>query len=232
MAVIDFHSHILPGMDDGSKNSEMSIQMLEMAGRQGVDVMLATSHFYASQNSPEKFLMRRKESAERLYAHDLQGLPRILLGAEVSFFSGIGQTNGIEKLCIENTNLLLLEMPFCAWSNHTLYEVELLYKRGMIPVIAHLERFYSLQRDKDMISRLLDMPVYVQINAECLQTISGRWRALSPFRKGEAHFLGSDCHNMTSRPPNCGKGREILAKKLGAHELARMDQKASALLGI
>lgn len=206
--------------------------MLRMAGQQGVDVMLATSHFYASQNSPEEFLMRRTVSAQHLFAHDLRGLPSIILGAEVSFFSGIGQADGIEKLCIGNTNLLLLEMPFCEWSNHTLYEVELLYKRGMIPIIAHLERFYRFQTDKKMIPALLDMPVYVQINAECFQTTSGRWKAVSLFKKGDAQFLGSDCHNLTSRPPNYAKGREILSKKLGAHELARMDRKASALLGI
>lgn len=232
MAVIDFHSHILPGMDDGSKDSAMSLEMLRMAGQQGVDVMLATSHFYASQNSPEEFLRRRGASAQQLFDQDLSGLPSIILGAEVSFFSGIGQADGIEKLCIGDTNLLLLEMPFCKWSNHTLYEVERLYKRGMVPILAHLERFYRFQTDKKMISALLDLPVYVQINAACLQTTSGRWRAVPLFQRGDAQFLGSDCHNLTSRPPNYGKGRKILEKKLGAHQLAQMDRNASALLGI
>ena len=50
MAVIDFHSHILPGIDDGSKNVQMSLEMLKRASEQGVDVMLATSHFYASRH--------------------------------------------------------------------------------------------------------------------------------------------------------------------------------------
>lgn len=66
MAVIDFHSHILPGIDDGSKNVQMSLEMLGRASEQGVDVMLATSHFYASRHRIEDFLEKRQRAYERL----------------------------------------------------------------------------------------------------------------------------------------------------------------------
>lgn len=210
----------------------MSLQMLEMAKQQGIDYLVASPHFYASQNSPDQFLDRRSAAWEQLQGYDLSNLPQLILGAEVAFFSGIGKAEGIEKLCMGRTNLLLLEMPFCAWSSHTIYEVKLLAKRGMIPILAHLERFYSFQKDRDIMSELLDLPVYVQINAECLSSWAGRRRAMKLFRENQAHFLGSDCHNTTTRPPNCGLGREILRKKLGQEVLTQMDRLGSEILGV
>ena len=68
--MIDFHSHILPGMDDGSQTVEESLTLLEMLRAQGVDTVAATPHFYARENSPEVFLRRRREAWERLDATD------------------------------------------------------------------------------------------------------------------------------------------------------------------
>ena len=89
--MIDFHSHILPGIDDGSKNVQMSLEMLKRASEQGVDVMLATSHFYASRHRIEDFLEKRQRAYERLAEAKNDFGPAIRLGAEVAFFSGISQ---------------------------------------------------------------------------------------------------------------------------------------------
>ena len=56
MSVIDFHSHVLPGIDDGSRNSEESLGMLQLSASQGIDVMAATSHFYATEERISSFL--------------------------------------------------------------------------------------------------------------------------------------------------------------------------------
>lgn len=62
--MIDFHSHILPGVDDGSKNVEMSLEMLRASAAQGVTDICLTPHFYAERNTPEKFLEKRRRAAE------------------------------------------------------------------------------------------------------------------------------------------------------------------------
>ena len=64
--MIDFHTHILPGIDDGSRNSEESIQMLNLEQEQGITKIVFTPHFYANRNSVERFLKRREASYERL----------------------------------------------------------------------------------------------------------------------------------------------------------------------
>lgn len=113
--MIDFHSHILPAMDDGSRNIEESLQMLRMLQEQGVERVIATPHFYADENPPDVFLRRRADAWEHLRAHLTQGLPHVLLGAEVHYFQGISRTAQVRQLCIQDTGVLLLEMPFSGW---------------------------------------------------------------------------------------------------------------------
>ena len=72
MEVIDFHSHTLPGIDDGSRNVVMSIEMLRLSAGQGVDVIAATPHFYAWKHRIGTFLERRKEALEALYKRESQ----------------------------------------------------------------------------------------------------------------------------------------------------------------
>ena len=109
--MIDFHSHILPGMDDGSKNIEESLALLRMLAEQGVKKVVATPHFYANDESVEKFLARRQQSYESLRAALPAGMPEILLGAEVRYYQGISRLKELKELCVQGSNLLLLERP-------------------------------------------------------------------------------------------------------------------------
>lgn len=233
MAVIDFHSHILPGIDDGSKSADMSMAMLKMAKDQGVDVMLATSHFYASRHRIEDFLARRQRSYERLAEIKKDFGPQLILGAEVAFFSGMSRADRLDDLTIGESRALLLEMPFASWNRSDIKEVEnLIRKRDFQVILAHLERYMWMPENKKWIEELIQMPLYVQINAESLL----RWRKRGPllkmFKKGQAHFLGSDCHRIERREPNLGKGRAVLAKKLGNTFMNTMDERGTEVLQI
>ena len=128
MAVIDFHSHILPGIDDGSKSIEMSIEMLHMAKEQRVDIMVATPHFYASRHRVEDFLRKRNHAYEHLKDKLPEGVPELKLGAEVAYFSGISKADRLDDLTVEGTNLILLELPFVAWTDTVIHEVRDLIK--------------------------------------------------------------------------------------------------------
>ena len=88
MTITDFHSHILPGIDDGSRCVEESIAMLRMEAEQGITQVIATPHFYPSHHRPEDFLAKRREAEEGLQEarSGQDGLPRVLVGAEVYFF--------------------------------------------------------------------------------------------------------------------------------------------------
>ena len=142
--MIDWHSHILPMMDDGSKSFDESISMINALADQGIDTIIATPHFYADDESVEAFLRRRESSYRLLEEKGYRQDVKIIRGAEVRYYPGISRMEGLDKLTIGDTNLLLLEMPFAKWSEYTVKEVlELANMRGLRIIMAHIERYLS-----------------------------------------------------------------------------------------
>lgn len=228
--MIDIHSHILPGMDDGSRSVEESVRLLETSARQGVEWIAATPHFYAVENSPGQFLRRRDEAVRRLMEAWQPTFPRLALGAEVYYFDGISRTEELDGLKLENTDLLLLEMPFSAWSSRMVAEVlDIQSRRGTQVLLAHIERYIACQKP-ELLHTLLASGVKIQCNADFFLNWRTKRRALRMLRQGEVHFLGSDCHNMTSRPPRLGEAMQVIDKALGRVGRDILDREAEALM--
>lgn len=140
-ALIFPNNQVLPGIDDGSKGVAMSLEMLEHSAGQGVDVIAATPHFYASHHSVGRFLEKRQAAYEKIEPSLTERHPRILLGAEVAFFPGISRAEKIPELTLGNTKILLLEMPFAPWGKEEMREVESLAGDGGYRVmLAHCWR--------------------------------------------------------------------------------------------
>lgn len=200
--MIDFHSHILPGMDDGSKSVPQSVSMLRELARQGVDTVVLSSHFYARENSPAQFLQRRKQAWQQLNPHLEPEFPDLCLGAEVQYFDGISAVEEILDLRVEGTNYLLLEMPFHHWPERVIDEVlDLSQWQDVQLVLAHFERYVDMQ-PKTIWQLFLDSGIQLQSNVSYFGTWKTRRRATKLLEDGKIHFLGSDCHNTTTRPPN------------------------------
>ena len=229
--IVDFHSHILPNIDDGSKNSEMSKEMLEMISHQNVDIQILTPHFYANRYHLNKYLDQRKRMYETLLedvkTYDFN-VPELYLGAEVAFFEGMSHASGLDDLTINHSKVLLVEMPFYKWTQSVIDEiVELIDKRHFIVIIAHIERYFSLgYTTKKYIKQLLELPVYIQINAESIEDKN----VAKLLKKGQVHVLGSDAHNLTTRKPNLEKGRLLIEKKFGKDVLAQIDSHSNELI--
>lgn len=215
--MIDFHSHILPKTDDGSSSSNESIEMLTLTKEQGINYIVATPHFYASDESPSDFLSRRNASHSRLISKT-EGLvlPQVIPGAEVGYFEGMSDCDELKKLMISGTHLIMIEMPVCKWSDRMLYELAAIYeKQDIIPLIAHIDRYIKLLHSKKIIDKLSGLPVLIQANASFFIDKKTSRLALSLLAKEKIHLLGSDCHNMTSRQPNLGYACDIISNKLG-----------------
>lgn len=221
--MIDFHSHILPGIDDGSSSVEESLAMLSALRGQGVDTVVATSHFYASHRSPGAYLERRNRAYERLATVLPETAPRILLGAEVLFFPGISRMEDLVSLCTEGTNMLLLEMPFTSWSEHMIREVkDLAYSGKVTIVMAHIERYYFKQ-PVSVWDEFLDLDILMQSNADFFLPFRTRRKAIRLLQEGRIHLLGTDCHNMSNRAPHMDEARERICKHCGADKLREID---------
>ncbi len=214
--MIDFHSHILPGIDDGSRSADESIAMLNLQISQGVTRVVATPHFLANKESVEAFLLRREASYKTLQQHE--NFPKNIqlhLGAEVSYYEGISKLKNLPSLCFTNSNLLLIEMPISKWSNYMIHEVmDLACLPGTQIVLAHVERYRSLQSN-DVWQQLLHNDILMQVNANYFLRLATRRKGLSQLLHNQIHFLGSDCHDLKIRPPKIGEAYKYIEHKLG-----------------
>lgn len=215
--LIDFHSHILPDIDDGSASVEESLAMLRMEAAQGIHHVVATPHFYAQHDTVEGFLERRSESERRLRKEmeKHEGLPSVTVGAEVYFFRGISQSDVLRKLTIGNSAFSLIEMPVTSWTDSMYEELShIYYDQGIMPIIAHVDRYFTTFRTFGIPEKLEELPVLVQANASFFSGYSAA-RAMRMLKKEQIHLLGSDCHNMRNRQPNLGKAIERIQKYCG-----------------
>lgn len=204
--MIDIHTHVLPKMDDGSKSIKESVAMLRCIQKEGIDFVVATPHFYAHKESIHRFLKRRAYSAEYLFQSRLfqeVKLPEVLLGAEVTYFSGISGCDDLELLALEHSDIILLELPFCKWDSEMIREIqEIQNRRNLQVMIAHLERYLSIRENRKYIDQLLEMDVLIQISTGAFSDRKVRRKAIQWGKLGCIDVLGSDAHNMSSRKPN------------------------------
>lgn len=233
--MIDLHTHILPGMDDGSPDAVTSMQMLRRMAEQGVAVVCASSHYYADENSVATFCTRRQEALSRWQQAGLggyDGQPKVLLAAEVAYFPRISECRDLDRLCIQGTRTLLLEMPFCEWNDFQREEVTALaLDLGYQLILVHPERFLFSKNNRHQLEKLEELPIGLQVNAGSLLRWQTRKQALGLLTGASCPLLGSDAHNLTARPPNLKEGRSVIERKLGAVFWQQMQQNAARMLG-
>ena len=230
--MIDFHSHILPAVDDGSKDVNESLGLLSMLSQQGIDTVVATPHFYPDRDSVEEFFFRRKSSFDELSSNLSSDSPRILLGAEVAYYEGISRLKCLKDFCVENSSLLLLEMPMHKWSETAIKElVNLACTNTVTIVLAHVERYMGFQ-NKEVLAKLYDCGILFQANASFFNELRTRRRAFRMLGDGFVHFIGSDCHNLKHRPPYIGQAFDLIRKKSGNEFLQDYTEYQRSLLNI
>lgn len=232
--MIDYHCHILPQMDDGPDRLSESLDILRRSRQQGVEVMVSTSHFYADEDYPSRFVERRNAAFLRLreeILRDTESYPLIVLGAEVLYFPGISQAQDIEKLTIGSGRTILVEPPMAPWSDTMLDEIaELGENLNCRPVIAHVDRYTRMLKDKRLIDRVLERNLLVQVNASWFIDPKTVKSAVRNLKKGNIHLIGSDCHSLLRRGPNLGQARKQ-AKAYGAEtEFDELSRNAARLL--
>ena len=224
--MIDLHTHILPGIDDGSRSLEMTASILQEEKLQGVTLVVATPHFYAQRMSVHGFLERREQALEdtlRMQAQAGGIVPAIRTGAEVYYFRGMGDAGHLAELTIEGTGTILVEMPFEQWDEKVFKDIEgIINGQGLTVILAHIERYIEFQKDRRWWDKVLTLPVIPQINAGSFIKKGGLFHSdrkrrfcYSFIEDHPAFILGSDCHSLTGRPPNMGRARDEIIRQRG-----------------
>ena len=222
---VDFHTHILGGVDHGSQTLATSVAQWRLMQASGLSAVVATPHFYAHEEaSVETYLARRDAAAHALF-REVRGESdmRLYLGAEVLVFPGLEELPDLEKLTVAGTDIILLEMPLGGWSHLHLRTVSRIASRGLTPLLAHLNR-YSLHS----LDMLYDNPAFLfQVNLSALLGFGAIPRYFRRMLKaGAIAALGSDLHGT----PKDGYDTHVRAFLKAGAELDTVNAHTSEML--
>lgn len=215
--ILDTHSHIVFGVDDGASTIDESMQLLNLLKHQNVDAVIATPHFLRSNSSIDETveLVEQNFSILKQHISEMQ-MPELFLGYEVLYFKGMSTYEDLNKLTINNSNYILIEFPYKELKPYVYAEIEeLVYSRGLIPIIAHVERYLKHNKYEDLVSLFENTSIKGQVVASSLIPRFSRKQPLNLIKDGFCQFIGSDTHNLTVRPPHIDIGLNVIQKKLG-----------------
>jgi protein-tyrosine phosphatase len=217
--MVDLHCHILPGLDDGSRGLEESLQMAETAIADGITHVVATPH---ASSSWEFDYRRVRQVRDELQTHLGD---RLILATGCDFHMSPENIAALRqdapRFCINQKNFLLVE--FNEFSipppmDQRLHEIQL---AGLQPIITHPERNAILRARPERLITWVQQGSYVQVTAGSLTGAFGpgaqedAWKWID---QGLVHFVSSDAHNTKSRPLQLGPAYELVAGKLGVEK--------------
>lgn len=218
--MIDLHCHILPGVDDGPRTFEESLQMLRIAKSEGIRVMVATPHWMeGSRFTPKVDNLERvlAELRRRLLEENID--MEVLLGMEIALSPSIpSKLEAGLVLPLAGSKYVLLEAPqsyIPDFFEYTLFEVMTM---GYIPLLAHPERCLTFQEEPSKLSLLWKRGVLLQIDADSLKGRFGLGAyelGMEIIKKGMAFAISTDAHSPERRRPTVSRLAELLKKEFG-----------------
>ena len=216
--LIDLHCHLLPGIDDGAKNIDISMELLGRQQQQGVQAVMFTPHFYYERDDLDHFVQRRRrayrQTARAAKEQNLQIAAK--LGAEV-YLSPALPSLDLSALAFAGTHYILIELSTThhpAGIEETLFDI---MQQGYTPILAHVERYPYVTEDPTLLYQWVEAGALAQINASGLIRGGQTARVLNRYIKWNlVHLLCSDAHSLNHRPPNLAEGYKHLPASLVA----------------
>lgn len=223
MNLIDIHSHILPGIDDGARDKKEALEMFRIAADEGICQMIATPHFHYRRGhaSPEKIRQTVSEMQKLL---EEKKIPiKLHTGNELYYTHELLETvKAGEALTMADSDYVLLEFSPETERLRIQNAVYEFLNEGYYPIIAHIERYQAFLKHQDFAESISAMGAYFQINAGSLFGNAG-WTAKrfvkAMLKKGLIQFVATDAHDTDKRCPAFGKTSDWIVKKYGESEL-------------
>lgn len=220
--MIDIHSHILPAIDDGAASLAMAAEMCRRAADDGCTAMVATPH----QRNPTWWNCEREELDGLLseLREQVGGTPELHLGGEIRIdgriLDALTDTEGSGIVPLARSRYVLLEFERTGLgrldAEALTHEITLM---GRHPIYAHPEFVPELVNDPEQMRRIVDRGGFFQVTAMSLTGGFGRRvrrRAEAMVELGLVHFIASDAHDLSRRPPGLRRAHESLSSTLGS----------------
>jgi protein-tyrosine phosphatase len=218
--MVDIHHHLLFGLDDGSNSIDTSVAMAKLAAADGITHIVCTPH--ANGNYAYDPRINAEKTAELRASLADEGIP-ITLGSGCDFHLSFDNVTDAKRdparFSINGLGYLLVEVPDYGLPpglTETFYELQL---AGLTPILTHPERNPTLQKDPDRLKDWLRGGLLIQVTADSLTGHKGKQAqsmAHVLLEKRWVHFLATDAHNTTSRPPRIRDAHDLVATRYGA----------------
>ncbi len=232
--LVETHCHILPGIDDGAPDVQTSLAMIKKLQEQGAKSIILTPHYYSDSISLDDFLAKRDKAFRILQSELPPDSPQLIPAAEVYISKYLFNYDNLDRLCIANSKYVLIEHPFSSPFSQEVYDrlLNLNYEYGIKPILAHIERYAALMEDQYLLDEYIDMGCLVQVNISSFTDSprSVRKKLFKYLESGRIHLIGSDCHNLKSRPPIYEKGVKEIIKKCGSGAIDVLESNANLLI--
>lgn len=218
--MIDIHSHVLPGIDDGADDLETAAAMCRLAADDGCRGMIVTPHQRtpAWENTDRPFL----DGLRRRVSEATGGRPRLYPGGEIRvddrLLDELEGLPGSGLVPLADSRYLLLEFDRWAAPPDPFALTHELRVEGWTPIYAHPEFISFLAEDVTLMRRLADAGALFQVTATSVTGDSGREtrrRVERMLDAGVVHFVASDTHGVGYRPPGLSAARRVLARRWG-----------------
>lgn len=226
--MIDIHSHILPGVDDGSPNLEESIRMARIAARSGTSCIVATPHFNipGEWEDPERIRAAYQELTMEL---SRQQIPlQLRLGMEIFGTEDAPQRLMDQELWgYEGTQYILIEFDFDENPDTVFYILDEIHDLGYVPIVAHPERYRFVQRDPEMVYEWRMRGYGAQINKGSLMGRFGRGpeeTSHALVARSLVTMVASDAHSSRMRTPDMREVWDMLSAEYAPHVAQRLMQ--------
>ena len=217
--MIDIHSHILPGVDDGARSIEESIKILQKAADAGVTTIVATPHVLDVPSKSEWQGVSNifNQLKQRIVQENIH--IEMILGAEVFISPDLPQSiEENRELCINNGSYVLLELPVLEIPPFTMQTIFELLIKGIQPIVAHPERYFEIQKDVTKLYKLVKRGVLTQLNCGSLLGRYGKRvqkTARTLLKHNLIHMIASDIHSIPDGSYPLSQGVSIAAEVVG-----------------
>lgn len=224
---IDLHTHILPGIDDGSESYEEALQMTETAYKEGIRLIAATPHYGIMNPGFDRLEAEKVFSKMRSMIQEQYPDMEVLMGSEV-FYTGPTMIEDLlqgKSLTIADTDYVLVE--FSPMDSFKMIHdgIRDLGLAGFKPILAHAERYEALYKEPDLVKVLIDSGAVIQINSRSLLRRRANLRGVlrgktdrrviwvkELIKSDLVHLIATDCHNNGSRAPIMAEAADKLRK--------------------
>ena len=224
--MIDTHVHILPGVDDGPETIEESLALAHALVQEGIRCAVATPHY--NDEFPQRPAAEIRWRVDALQQElDRHGIPlRLFAGHEALIKPGLVEDIQAGRLATLNgSRYLLLELWNTTWLPQTERVIFDLRVHGIVPILAHPERYRAIQKDPDRLAALQRQGVLAQLTASSLIGMQGNTtRRCAEFllKKGLISCIASDAHGSHRRPPGVVAGLQRATELLGQRHVYQM----------